>query len=362
MSEEKKNSAGNLNDVRRRIDEVDRDILKNLQERLEISLQTRRLKSQVRDQDREKRLLDRLKADCGTRQLLEPEFVLNIFERIITQSLSLQETTGGLIGFQGEHGAYGEEAARLFDPSLVPIPCRQFDDVFQSVADGRLDCGLVPVQNSLGGPITRVNDLLLETSLKVTGEVILPVRHCLLANPETNHREIREVFSHPQALSQCRDFIARQGLIPRPYYDTAGAARKLALDRSRTEAVVAGRLCAELYHLEIIKEDIQDRNPNLTRFLILSRDESKREADKCSMIFSVPDSPGALFKTLQIFAVRNINLTRIESFRDRDHPGRHLFFCDFQIGARKTDLPGVLAEIEEATLMMKYLGCYKEHR
>jgi len=354
--------SDHLEEIRGRIDSLDRDILKNLQVRLEMSLQTRRFKSGVRDMDRENRMLDNLREDCGSHLLLNPDFVIRIFESIIERSCSLQETAGGLIGFPGEHGAYGEEAARLYDPSAVPIPCPQFADVFQAVADGRLDLGLIPVQNSLGGAVTEVNDLLMETSLMVTGEVVLPVRHCLLADPCANYREIREVYSHPQALTQCRNFLSRHNLIPRSYYDTAGAARKLALDRSPTTAAVAGRLCAELYHLQIIKQDIQDRDPNLTRFLILCREEARDEADKCSLIFSVPDKPAALFGVLQIFAGRNINLTRIESFPDRDNPAQHLFFCDFRISGRIADLESILKEIEQATLLMKYLGSYKEHK
>jgi len=349
-----------LEELRGRIDDIDRDILKSLQERLELSLQTRRMKTCVRDKDREKALLDRLKTWCVARPLLQPVFVSRMFRAVIRESLALQKSTGGLIGFQGEHGAYGEEAAIKYDSELIPIPCRQFDDVFQGVASGRLDCGIVPVQNSIGGSISRVNELLLETDLLVRGEVILPIRHCLLADPEADYRDIREVHSHPQALAQCRDFVARHGLIPRSSYDTAGAARKLALDRSRTAAAVAGHLCAELYHLQIIKRDIQDRVPNFTRFLIVSKAERSAGAGKCSLAFSVPHTPGALYGILQIFAGHHLNLTRIESVPDRDNPGQYTFFCDFQIAGKTDTLQEILDEVRAKTHRMKYLGCYKE--
>jgi len=362
MNNHGKGASGILENIRRRIDEVDRDILMNLEERLELSLQTRRMKSRLRDPDREKSLLDALRSECDPRPLLDGDFVSRLFKEIVDQSRSLQKTEGGLIGFQGEHGAYGEEAARRYDPSLIPIPCRQFEDVFQSVAAGRLDFGLIPVQNTLGGPVMAANELLLETPLMVTGEVILPIRHCLLAIPKASHREIRVVHSHPQALSQCREFLSRHNLTPRPCYDTAGAARKLALDRSPTEAAVAGRLCADLYHLEIIKPDIQDRDPNLTRFLVMSREEKRSGADKCSLLFSIPHAPGALLKVLEIFAGRDINLTRIESFSGREDPGRPLFFCDFRIPGRNFKLDDVLSEVRESTSMMKYLGLYKEQK
>jgi prephenate dehydratase/chorismate mutase/prephenate dehydratase len=362
MSESQETARSSLDEVRGRIDEIDRRILLDLQERLELSLQTRRLKSLPRDPEREKNLLERLERESRARGLLSPEFVSGVFERIIGESLALQEKAAGLIGFQGEHGAYSEEAARRWDKDLIPIPCREFVDVVRGVENGCLDLGIVPVQNSLGGSLSRVNRLLLDTGLKAIGEVILPVRHCLLALPDADFREIREVYSHPQALDQCREYLERHGLIPRACEDTAGAARRLVSERLKNAAAVAGRDCARLYQLEVIQENIQDRPHNFTRFLVLGRGERREDTDKCSLIFTVPHAPGSLFGVLQVFARRGLNLTRIESIPDRDDPGRTAFFCDFQTAGEWERLDEVLSELEEKTLRVTLLGCYREDK
>ena len=174
----------------------------------------------------------------------------------------------------------------------------------------------------------------IETELKIVGEIKIPIHHCLLALPETEYRDLKIVYSHPQALAQCREFISRHKLEPRPFYDTAGAAKMLSEDRPDAACAIANKLCAELYHLEIIQENVEDHESNSTRFVILSRDESSEPGNKCSIMFSLKDEAGALFSILKIFSDRAINLTRIESRPHRNDPGNYVFFTDFE-GSRQ---------------------------
>jgi prephenate dehydratase/chorismate mutase/prephenate dehydratase len=251
-------------------------------------------------------------------------------------------------------------AARHLDKNLVTIPCPGFADVFEGVEKGYLDLGIVPVENSLGGAVTQVNESLLKTDLKVVSAVVFQIKHCLLILPNTNYREIRMVYSHPQALSQCREFLQRQNLEARPYYDTAGAAKMLFKEKPRMAGTIASKLAAELYNLDVIKENVEDNPMNFTRFLILSKEEKKQNANKCSIVFATPHKSGSLFAVLKIFKEARINLTRIESLPHREAPGNYVFFLDFQSKDLTSGISDVLSEVKKNTKMFKYLGCYKE--
>ena len=292
--------------------------------------------------------------------MIQEKFAVGMFKEIIGECQRLSEKSKGLIGFQGEHGAFGEVAAGIYDPGKIPIPCYQFSDVFDAVEHGQLDLGIVPVQNSLGGSISQINELLIEADLKIVGEVKLRINHCLLALPKSKYREIRDVYSHPQALSQCREFLKRQKLTPVSYYDTAGAAQMLLKNRSRTTAVIASKLCAGLYNLEVLKENIEDHHSNFTRFLILAREENPKNAQKCSVVFSTEHKAGALFSVLKTFADAGINLTRIESFPYRNNPGQFVFFLDFQSEGLDDRTSKILDQIKQMAPWFKYLGCYRE--
>jgi prephenate dehydratase len=234
----------------------------------------------------------------------------------------------------------------------------EFIDVFRGVEEGHFDLGVVPVENSLEGAVTQVNDLLTTTDLKVIGEVKVTVHHCLLATEATDYREIRQVFSHPQALAQCRDFLMRNKLEARPYYDTAGAAKMLARENPRAAAAIASSLCAELYDLEIIKEGIEDGPSNSTRFLLLAREPHPDNGDKTSIIFAVPHEAGKLYAVLKLFADAQINLTRIASMPLRSDPGNYSFFLDFEGSDKDATVAEVLKKMEDLAKWVKYLGSY----
>jgi len=347
-------------EIRKNINKIDRELLVLLQERMGLALRSKKFKETRSDPEQENDLLarvERLNLD-----LIESSFTRQLLKTIVQETRRLQDEDRSLAAFQGEHGAYGEVAARKLVPKGAYIPCLEFIDVFRGVEEGYFDLGVVPVENSLEGAVTQVNDLLTTTDLKVIGEVKVAVNHCLLATEATDYRDIRQVFSHPQALAQCRNFLMRNKLEPRPYYDTAGAAKMLARENPRAAAAIASSLAAELYDLEIIKERIEDGPSNSTRFLLLAREPHPDYGDKTSIIFAVPHEAGRLYAVLRLFADAEINLTRIASMPLRSDPGNYSFFLDFEGSDKDAKVAGVLKQMEGLTKSVKYLGSYPADR
>jgi prephenate dehydratase/chorismate mutase len=350
-----------LKELREKIDRLDSELVSLLKHRFELALMTKNLKPEVSDPERENKIIERMKERTLALGLLDPDFIEKIFKLTISESKRLQNQTHLLAGFQGEYGAYSEIASMTFDKGLVPISFEDFSEVFENVQKGYLDLGIVPVENTIGGSIEQVNDLLIETELKVVGEVKLPIHHSLLSLPGTDYKDIKTVYSHPQALSQCRSFLNRNKLEARPYYDTAGAARMLASERPEASAVIASTRCAELYELDIIKEDIEDHKENYTRFLVLAREAkipNLGSPAKCSIIFSLPDKAGALFDALKLFADAKINLTRIESMPRREEPGSYWFFMDCSANINDKEVASVIEALEKSSAKYKFLGSY----
>ncbi len=344
-----------LQRIREEIDRADRELVALLARRLELGLRTRPYKKETSDPGREQEVLDR--AEQSRFGLLDSPFVRDTFSSVIAESKRIQNLALSLVAFQGEHGAYSEMACRrLRKEGAAYIPCEKFSDVFGGVEDGGFDVGVVPVENSLEGAVTGVNTLLTKTGLKVVGETVVPIHHCLLAVKGTDHREIRAVYSHPQALGQCAGFIERNRLEPRPYYDTAGAAKMLA-DLDTPAAAIASPLCASLYQLEIVQEHIEDDASNQTRFLMLSREPASC-GDKCSLVFATPHQAGKLLEVLQVFARANVNLTRIASMPHRETPGNYNFFLDFEGSDQDPLIREVLSEVATHCSTLNFLGCY----
>jgi prephenate dehydratase/chorismate mutase len=345
-----------LNDISKKIDKIDRELLVLLQERMGLSLRSTKFQQATGDSAREADLLERM--ERMNLDLIKRSFSRQLLKTIVEESKRLQDEDRQLVAFQGEHGAYGDVASRLLAPAGAYIPCLEFIDVFRGVEEGYLDLGVVPVENSLEGAVTQVNDLLTTTSLNVIGEVKVDVNHCLLATEATDYREIRVVYSHPQALAQCRDFLMRNNLEPRPYYDTAGAAKMLARENPKAAAAIASSLCAELYNLDIIKEGIEDGPSNSTRFLLLSREPYAGQGSKTSIIFAVAHEAGQLYEVLKLFADAHINLTRISSMPLRSDPSNYSFFLDFEGSEKDAKAMEVMGEVEKMSISLKNLGSY----
>ena len=349
-----------LKQIRREIDWIDVQLLKLLRERLEMALRTRNFKQGIVDDEREQEVLRRARGFSG--QLLAESYLEELFRRIIEESRALEERDYSFIAFQGEHGAYSEMAARQAFPGGVTVPLATFAEVFALVGSGTIDQAVVPLENSTEGAVAEVHDLLLENDLFIRAEILFPIHHQLLALPSCEPRDIQAVYSHPQALGQCRRFISRRKLSAQPFYDTAGAARWLMESRRRDAAVIAGSLCADLYGLEVLLADIEDEKVNRTRFLVLGKNALEQQNGPCktSIVLSAPHRAGALLEVLQVFAAADLNLTRLESRPHKSDPGNYLFFLDFQGNSSDRQTAGVLERLREKVDYFKFLGSYRE--
>ena len=345
-----------LEKIRKNIDLFDSQILRLLNDRMEQALMSKKFKTKIEDSDREKTLIKKIRANSTT--LINADFIEKIYLEILKESKSLQAKDYMVIAFRGEHGAYSEVAAAEWENAYIPVSCREYSDVLDGVHSGLYDYGIVPVENSLGGVIGEVNELLANTDLHVVGVVELPIYLCLLAIKDTDHREIRTVYSNSQSLAQCRNFLARNRLEPITTYDTAAAAKMIAENGLVSSAVIASSRAAEIYNLEIIKDDIDDYERNITRFLILSKEINKAAGEKCTVLFSTEHKAGTLFRVLEVFAKADINLTRIVSM-----PGRksgYGFFLDFIGSSDDGNIQSALKKLEDITSNFRLMGCYKE--
>ncbi len=264
------------------------------------------------------------------------------------------------VAFQGEPGAFSQEAIfRWLGEGTRCVPSETFRDAFAAVSEGRAASALMPVENSTTGSIHPVYDLLLEYPLAIQAEVILPVRHVLMARKGVGLRDIREVASHPQALKQCSRWIASHGWDAVAVHDTAGAARALRDQPMDGRAAIASRAAAALYDLEIVTQDVQDVIHNYTRFLLLAPGDLPRPAPtKTSLIFATRDVAGDLYSCLAQFAVREINLTKIESRPDRNTPWNYLFHLDFEGHPGMARVDEALAGLERHVSFIRVLGSY----
>lgn len=272
------------------------------------------------------------------------------------------------VAFQGEPGAYSEAAAlEYFGSNIRTHPCYNFEKVFEAVSENTSSHGLIPIENSLAGSIHRNYDLMLHHDLHIVGEYHLRVSHCLLALPEVKLEEIRRVHSHPQALAQCEASTRQLGLEQVAEADTAGSARLLRERNDRQAAVLASQRAAEVYNLAILAENMEDNPANYTRFLALSRqpllpENTESREYKTSLVFSLDNCPGALFKAMSVFALRDIDLTKIESRPVPGKPWDYLFYIDFAGHISEHACMRALDHLSELATFMRVLGSYPRHR
>ncbi len=264
------------------------------------------------------------------------------------------------VAFQGERGAYSEAAAlEFFGKSIEPVPCPSFDEVFAKVESGAVEYGIVPVENSLGGSIHRNYDLFMRHQLHLVGEKIHRVRHCLIGFPGATLKDIQLIMSHPQALAQCEHYLNRLGIQREVVYDTAGAVKLLRESGRRDHAAIASRRAAEVYEMQILQEGIEDDEANFTRFVILAREPIVPQSPaKTSIVFTLKNQPGALFKALSVFALRDLDLTKIESRPLAGSPWEYLFYLDFAGSTGDETSRRALDHLGEYATTLRILGAY----
>jgi len=264
------------------------------------------------------------------------------------------------VSFQGEPGAYSEEAAINFfgsNVNLIPLP--YLSDVFKSVEKGEVEFAVVPIENTLEGSVSETYDLLIRTNVKIVGEEILRIKHCFMAYQGVKIEDIREVWSHPQALSQCRNFIEKMRLKPVPYYDTAGSAKSIAEGKITYAGAIASCRAAQHYGLNVLAEGVEDSPNNFTRFIVIGREPTKEgQRGKTSIIFSVNHVPGALYRALRSFAENNINMTKIESRPTKEKPWEYYFFVDFIGSEEDSNVKKALEQLKKEAAFIKVLGSY----
>lgn len=266
------------------------------------------------------------------------------------------------VAIQGERGSFSEEAARrLLGPQVQVQPKDTFAAMFASVAAGKARYCLAPIENTLAGSVYENYDLLLANHLHIIGEVNLRIVHNLIAFPGTTVKNLRRVFSHPVALAQCSRFFARHAKVEKvQFYDTAGSVKMLAERRLPGAAAIASRAAASVYKGRILQSHLEDHRENFTRFLLLSKTAAvARRANKVSIVFSTRNVPGALYKCLSVFALRDIDLTKMESRPLRGRPWEYFFYLDFIGNTNEDRSKKALVHLAEVTNFLRVLGCYE---
>jgi len=265
------------------------------------------------------------------------------------------------VAFQGERGAYSEIAARrFFGDEIEPVPYRTFEEIFSGVERKRVPCGIVPLENSLAGSVLQNYDLLLRHHLSIVGEISQRIVHNLIVHPGTPASAVRRIYSHPQALMQCEKFLSRLKKAEKiPAYDTAGAVKLIKEQGLTDAAAIASQLAASLYGMEVLQEGIENDPENYTRFVILSKTAAVTpNAKKTSIVFSLRNLPGALFKSLSVFALRDIDLLKIESRPLHGKPWEYFFYVDFAGTMKNENCQNAIKHLGEISTYLKILGSY----
>ncbi len=383
---EEKNKEVNLEDVRMEIDRIDREILSLFEKRMDCAKQVAEVKKRaglpVLNPKREEEILARVEEKAGKLG----GYAKVLFSTLMQVSRSFQhdllgtgkalreeieeaehrkvqpESGNWRIGCQGVKGAYSHEAARAFFPlgqvSFYPA----WEDVFQAVERGEIDYGVLPVENSSAGSVSEVYDLLIQYHFSIVGAVDLPVSHCLAGAGE-RIESVRKVYSHPQALAQCSEFIEKYQLEAEAYSNTAAAAEFVARQGDEGIGAICSPEACERTGLHMLKKDIQNDRENSTRFVIVSkRMVIDGGADKISLCFTLPHKTGSLYMVLSQFASHGLNLTKIES-RPMTMTGKkfeYIFYLDFAGSVREPKTCSLLCSLSEELPSFRFLGNYPE--
>lgn len=267
------------------------------------------------------------------------------------------------VAFYGHSGSFSEDAAlNLCGTRIELVSCSTFETLFSSINQGLSDCILIPIENSLAGSVSRPLDLLLESSLVIKSEIIIPVNLHLIGCPGASFEEIKIVESHPVALAQCEKFFSEYPQIKRiAAGDTAGNVARIIQRGDRTRAAIAGKRAAGIYGGSILQNHIEDYRENYTRFVLLAQKaELSEKADKLSIVIRLPQHAGTLHRVLKSFADRNINLLKIEPRPIKGQSWQYRYYIDLQASTEDSDVVKMLSELRECTDELRILGCYPQ--
>jgi prephenate dehydratase len=266
------------------------------------------------------------------------------------------------MAFRGTRGAYAEEAAeRFFEGDIEVIPFRSREEVCEALEGGEVERAVVPIENTLGGLLHRTFDFLLQREAWISGEVIIGIVRNLIVNPGVEFKDIKRVYSHPQGLAQCRRFLSQNPNIEKvSVYESAAGVKLISELGLRDAAAIASRQAAHYYRSVVIKEGIQDIESNYSRYLILSKTKDiADDANQTSIVFSTKDVPGMLFRSLGVFALRDINIGRVTSWPVNRKKREYFLYLDIEENLKQDRMTKAIAELELFSNYVKILGCYR---
>jgi prephenate dehydratase/chorismate mutase len=341
-----------LDKMRKEIDDIDLEILRLIAKRFEIAVRTKRLKSDIQDEQREISVKNNVKNNA--KFLLKPEFCEKLFSQIIQESRLIQNTTDKLIGFVGVHGNLSELAVQ--NASSISIPCDTYSEIFEGIKLGVLDGGIIPIDRSIEDSAENCLVDFLDSGLSICNQFEAQSNYCLMTLPTTDYRDIKIVYSHPNVLSCAQDFIARTKLQSEPFHSSAHAALMLSSNKTQACAVIAPEECAKIYNLAIVKENILSKSFSTARFIEVSK-TTKDSGANCAVYFEVCQTSGSLNNVLKIFTDKKINLSKIESLPTSDKT-RAKFFVEFNLDGTNISVDVLLKSINSTCEDCRLLGIF----
>ncbi|WP_386698444.1 prephenate dehydratase [Lonepinella sp. MS14436] len=374
--------AQDLTEIRQQITQIDRSLLKLLSERHRLAFDVVRSKEitqkPLRDEEREQILLQELVNFAESQNYqLEPQYITQIFQRIIedsvvTQQVYLQKKLNQQreqnihIAFLGKRGSYSHLAARnyatRYQEQLVELSCSSFEQIFDKVKSGEADFGVLPLENTTSGSINDVYDLLQHTDLSLVGELAYPIKHCVLVNEQQDLSQIDTLYSHPQVIQQCSQFIRSLDRVHIEYCESSSHAMELVASLNKPNIAALGNEDGgHLYGLRVLKTDITNQPNNITRFIVLAKEPlsvSPQIASKTLLLMTTRQQAGALVDALYVFKKHQINMTKLESRPIYGTPWEEMFYLEIEANIHHPNTQQVLQELKEYSTFLKVLGCY----
>ena len=374
--------ALDLTEIRQQITRIDRSLLKLLSERHRLAYDVVRSKEitqkALRDEAREQQLLQELvKFAESENYQLDAQYVTQIFQRIIEDSvltqqaylqnkLNEQRENSVHIAFLGKRGSYSNLAARTYanryQKQFIELSCASFDQVFDKVRSGEADLGVLPLENTTSGSINEVYDLLQHTDLSLVGELAYPIKHCVLVNDQDDLSQIDTLYSHPQVIQQCSQFIRRLDRVHIEYCESSSHAMELVSSLNKPNIAALGNEDGgHLYGLKVLKTDIANQPNNITRFIVIAREPltvSPQMTSKTLLLMTTGQKAGALVDALLVFKKHQIKMTKLESRPIYGKPWEEMFYLEIEANIHNKATQQALNELKEYSSFLKVLGCY----
>ncbi|OOF55821.1 chorismate mutase [Rodentibacter genomosp. 2] len=371
-----------LSEIRQQITQIDRNLLKLLSERHRLAFDVARSKEitqkALRDEEREQQLLQELIQFAENENYqLEAQYITSIFQKIIEDSvltqqvylqnrLNEQRSQNLHIAFLGKRGSYSNLAARnyaaRYQKQFIELGCQSFEQVFEKVKNGEADVGILPLENTTSGAINEVYDLLQHTDLFLVGELAYPIKHCVLVNDATNLSQIDTLYSHPQVIQQCSQFIHSLDRVHIEYCESSSHAMQLVSSLNKPNIAALGNEDGgKLYGLSVLKTNIANQENNITRFIVVSREAhevSPQIHTKTLLLMTTPQQAGSLVDALFIFKKYQINMTKLESRPIYGKPWEEMFYLEIEANIHHPNTQDALEELKNHSNYLKILGCY----